>query len=272
MLQYFRDVYTSWIDYPLREGRRLGGRYEIVRFLGMGSYGLTYLCRDSREAGAEVVVKMAKPSKKELGRRLLQREHEILKKLQHPRIPAARGTFEERGRLCLVTEYIAGETVEDLIFREERRFTEEVSLLFMRELLEIVAFVHGQGYVHLDVRIPNVMVRGGDIHLIDFGLARRIGDTEGQEPFENDEMRRRRTPEAQSDLYAAGHFLLFLLYSTYRADWNSPEAGWEEELTVSEGTRTLIRRLLQEEPPYTDAVICMAELDRVLGALQRSSP
>ncbi|WP_426450770.1 serine/threonine protein kinase [Paenibacillus sp. S-38] len=270
MLQYFRNVYTSWIDYPLREGRLLGGRYMVERFLGMGSYGLTYLCRDSREAGADVVVKMAKPSKKELGRRLLQREHEILQVLRHPCIPEARQLFEESGRLCLVTEYIAGETVEDLIFREERRFTQEVSLRFVRELLEIVAFVHRQGYVHLDVRIPNVMVRGGEIHLIDFGLARRIGDTEGLEPFENDEMRRRRTPVVQSDLYAAGHFLLFLLYSTYRADENSPEAGWEEELTVSDGTRTLLRRLLQEEPPYADTVSCMAGLDRVLETLHGS--
>ncbi|MFN0222023.1 serine/threonine protein kinase [Paenibacillus sp. KR2-11] len=268
VLQYFRNVYASWIDYPLREGRRLGGRYDIERFLGMGSYGLTYLCRDTEASGAEVVVKQAKPSKRELGRRLLRREYEMLERLRHPRIPAAYGLFEDRRCLCLVTEYIAGETVEDLIFREERRFTEEVSLRFVRELLEIVAFVHSQEYVHLDVRIPNVMMRGGELHLIDFGLARRIGDTEGLEPFADEETRRRRTPAAKSDLYAAGHFLLFLLYSAYRGDENSPEAGWEEELTLSEGTRTLIRRLLQEEPPYQDAASCMADLDRVLLMLK----
>ncbi|MGG3922887.1 serine/threonine protein kinase, partial [Geobacillus thermodenitrificans] len=64
---------ARWIDRPHRSGKVLFGRYEIIEELGMGSYGIAYKGRD-RDTGRLVVIKQARRTKGEDGRRLLQRE------------------------------------------------------------------------------------------------------------------------------------------------------------------------------------------------------
>ncbi|MED4603509.1 protein kinase [Paenibacillus validus] len=266
MIRYLRQVYQAWIDYPLRAGHRLQGRYEIVRFLGEGSYGLAYLSTD-RQTGERVVVKQSKPSKRGLGRKLLRREQEALLALTHPSIPKCRGLFEDGKRLFLVTDWIDGATVEDLIFEQQRGFSELESLAFIARLLPVVRFVHERGWVHLDLRIPNVMVRDGTYVLIDFGLARRIGDTEGLEPFSSEEEERRRLPDVKSDWYAVGHFLLFLLYSGYEAQEGQPPGEWHEELSLSMATGRLLRRLLRLDEAYESDAALMQDVEAAIAAL-----
>jgi serine/threonine protein kinase, bacterial len=256
MRNYLRKAYESWIDYPRREGSRLaGGEYRIVRFLGAGSYGLTYLC-EHRTTGEQAVVKQAKPSKGRLGAELLQREAEVMALMSHPRIPKLVGTVAAGKHAYLIMEYVEGDTVEDLIFERGLNFTERTSLQVLRELMDIVAYVHGQGFVHLDIRIPNVIWKGNDLHLIDFGLAKRIGAHFVPERGMDEELVRRRTPTLSSDYYALGHFLLYLLYSSYpSADSDTQESAsegddWEKELALSAGTTSLLRKLLQRDAPY----------------------
>ncbi|MNR63189.1 hypothetical protein D3C85_1854170 [compost metagenome] len=76
----------------------------------------------------------------------------------------------------------------------------------------------------------------------------------------------RRTVDVTSDLYAIGHFLLFMLYSTYELSAEQEDAvrGWEEELSISTQTKQIIRKLLQIDPPYASAQACMEELDAVI--------
>jgi serine/threonine-protein kinase len=265
---YLKRVYEAWIDYPEREGKLLAGKYRIGRFLGMGSYGLTYLCHDI-ESGEEIVVKQARPSKGRLGRELLCREIEIMGQLEHPSIPRCLALFEYKKRLYMATEYVKGQTVEDLIFERGAVFSEREALCIVRKLVEIVSFVHDKGYVHLDIRIPNVILQGERVHLIDFGLASRLGEPARVEPGAGEEARLRRTADMSSDLYAIGHFLLFMLYSAF--DPGDPDvkstAGWEEELNVSTVTKRMIRKLLQIDPPYADAQAFLRELDDSLNRL-----
>ena len=60
--QLLRRILDAWKDYPLREGTTLVGRYRLLRFIGMGSYGLAY---EGIELGTNrrVLLKMNKPSK-----------------------------------------------------------------------------------------------------------------------------------------------------------------------------------------------------------------
>ncbi|MBW7457591.1 serine/threonine protein kinase [Paenibacillus sepulcri] len=263
MLGTFKGLYGAWIDHPEREGKLLhGGKYRICRFLGMGSYGLTYLCHDV-ESGEEIAVKQARPSKGQLGRELLRREIEIMGQLEHPAIPGCLSSFVHNRRLYMVTEYVKGRTVEDLIFEKGAVFQESEALGFIRRLMEIVSFIHGKGIVHLDIRIPNVMLQGEQIRLIDFGLASRLSEPSRVEPGADEETRLRRTADVTSDLYAIGHFLLFMLYSAYEPDEPDTDsaAGWEEELSISAKTKQMIRKLLQIDQPYADAPAFMRELD-----------
>lgn len=259
MLDYFKRVCEAWIDYPERMGRHIGDRYETVRFLGMGSFGLAYVCRD-KLTGEQVVLKHPKPSKGMVGRELLNREADMLLRLQHPRIPSLRDRFEHKKQMYLVTDYIEGYTVEDLIFEKNTVFSEQECLRFTARLMEIVGHIHKKGIVHLDIRIPNVIVKEEEIYLIDFGMAREIGEPDAVAGSADEETRLRRTASAASDLYAIGHFMLYMLYSSFKNPSDRPPVDWQDELSVSAGIKGMIRRLLQIDMPYERSELFIGDL------------
>lgn len=263
-LHYLGRIMERWRDYPLRPGSLLAGAYRIRALRGEGSYGLTYACEETK-TGRIVVVKLARPSKGALGRELLAREIGLLSGLRHPDIPRCLGSFEHRGRLAMVSEYAAGRTVEELIFDRGRAFEQREALQLIRRLMEPVGYIHAQGIVHLDIRIPNVILQGDDVRLIDFGLAARIGEPPRLEPEADEEMRLRRTTHPRSDLYAIGHLLLYMLYSAFQpGEGEEAERGWEEELPLTNAVRRMLRRLLQLDAPYDDAPSFVAALDAAL--------
>ncbi|MDU0200519.1 MULTISPECIES: serine/threonine protein kinase [Paenibacillus] len=266
LLAYVKKVYAAWIDYPLQDGTLLQAQYRILRFLGMGSYGLTYLCQDIR-TGAELVIKQAKPSKGKLGRDLLQKEIEIMQQLQHPSIPRCLAFFKENKQMFMLMDYVKGQTVEDLIFERGAKFSEKEAISLIRKLMPVVSYLHTQGFVHRDIRIPNVILQGDCIYLIDFGLASRIG--EPIEYVEGEALQRRRATEVTSDQYAIGHFLLFMLYSTFETTDVLEESakGWEEELDLSPATKRMIRKLLQIDPAYTSTQAFIDEVNTILEQL-----
>ncbi|MFD1955028.1 protein kinase [Paenibacillus thailandensis] len=274
----------EWRDYPLREGSLWAGEYRIESFIGMGSYGQAYAVREER-SGRRLLLKRNRPSKKELGIRLLRRENEILKALDHPQIPRWHRyvTRMRRGEEGLLMELLEGPSVERAIGEDGLVFTETDSLKLVRELMRPLSYLHEAGYVHRDVRIPNVVMHGERVVLIDYGLACRIGeqlpddlakmlgDHAGAAPSRdgswNEVRRRMRHPYPASDLYGTGHFMLFLLYSGYRAEEGQEERGWEEELELSPGCRGVIRRLLADKPEdgLSSAAEYAKELDKLLA-------
>ncbi|MDO7906753.1 protein kinase [Paenibacillus sp. JX-17] len=273
---YWRGAYEAWLDYPLRKGILLAERYEIIDYIGVGSYGLTYRCLD-RLSGLKVAVKMAKRSKGPRAERMLQREAGILGCMDHPCIPKLMELTEYRGRACMVSAYLTGSTLEDLIFGEGRRFTERECLQWTLQLMDVVCHVHEQGYVHMDVRIPNVIMREGETCLIDFGLARRLGGESEEERLMVDAMMperdpERQAPEVRTDLYDIGHFMLFMLYSSYDPAPGQAPAGWQEELHLHPGTRVVLERTLQLAVPYHDSADCVRDLQSVLNRLKTDGP
>ncbi|MCR8645504.1 protein kinase [Paenibacillus sp. N1-5-1-14] len=265
LFEYLKGVYEAWIDYPQREGAFITNKYRIQRFLGIGSYGLTYLCLDV-DSGQEVVLKQAKPSKRKLGRDVLYREIDILGQLRHPSIQRCITSFDYKEHLYMVSEYVKGQTVQDMIFERGSKFSEKDALCFVRRLIEIVSYVHDQGFVHLDIRIPNVILNGDQIYLIDFGLACRLGEPIPEKIGSVDETMQSRTAEVPDDLNAIGHFILFMLYSGYDSSNFELEvdSGWEDELTVSPMTKQMLRKLLQIDPPYRDIEQFVCDLDSCL--------
>ncbi|MBW4085428.1 protein kinase [Paenibacillus sp. S150] len=264
----WRGFVRAWQDYPLPEGTLVGERYRIEALLGEGSYGLTYRCYDSRE-GALLAVKQSRPSKKAAGRAMLGREREVLRSLNHPDIPECRDYFECRGSSWLATDYIEGKTLEDLIFDGHIVYGERECLATALRLMEPVAHVHSRGYVHLDLRIPNVILRDENLYLIDFGLARRTGESD--HVFEGRKQRAEAAPERMppviaSDLYDIGQLMLFMLYSGYRPDREAAERSWREELDLSPGMLHILSRLLGEQETYADSAVFVREA----GALHES--
>lgn len=236
---------SAWIDKELSEGDTINDRYVIEKFLGMGSYGYSYLVYDSY-FDKRVVLKLVRFHKRitKKGRQIHKYEVEILKSLHYPSFPTV---YDEGmwGRIPFFTmEYIQGKTFEQLIFTDGQKFTEEESLAFGFKLLERMEVLHQNGIVHRDLRIPNIMLEGNELKVIDFGLARWLTDTDNKKRDLKSEI------SPQADYFQLGHFLLFLLYSNYEDNVDEKERPWDEELSLSKEAKQLIKRLLHVEKPF----------------------
>jgi len=250
-----------FIEKPYREGTVVNGRYTIEARLGEGSYGITYVARDE-ETNQLVVVKQMKRTKKKKRIASFEREALILTMLNHPQIPKLYDSFDVRGTLHLVMEYIEGDTIETLIFDKNKTYDEKEAFSLLADVLRVVQYIHEHGIVHRDLRIPNIVFRNGIVYVLDFGLARFL--YEKNERLFTLEQRLRRTIDVKSDIYALGHFLLFLLYSSYEPT-EDKEKSWEDELSLSIEARCVLRRMLQLDLPYASVAQLARDVADVIG-------
>jgi DNA-binding SARP family transcriptional activator len=171
----------------LREERRLdrgvdpdepagsAGRYEIERELGHGSAATVYLARD-RRYDRPVALKVLRPEVATVtDARRFRLEIRILARLYHPHIlqlydsgvmPPGAGP----GGLFYVMPYVRGESLRQRLEREvQLPISDAVALA--RDAADALAYAHGQGVVHRDVRPKNILLEGGHALLADFGIA-----------------------------------------------------------------------------------------------------
>ena len=245
----FKHLHRWLVDRPFKKGKVICGRYEIIDVLGMGSYGITYVANDIVQQ-KKVVVKQLRKTKQRTSQGLKSYHYEakLLSQLNHPQIPSLYEAIETDEGCFLVMELIQGKTFEDLIFEEKCVYTEEQALNILLNILDVVSAIHEQGIVHRDLRIPNIIDVNGTIYVIDFGLARFLGDHEETSTLIEEQQFMRQT-SAASDIYALGHFLLFLLYSGYEPT-EKQERSWEQELSLSTPIKTIIQKMLRADESY----------------------
>jgi serine/threonine-protein kinase len=258
-----------WQEHNFKPEQVIRSRYQIIKGLGTGSYGVTYLCMDLK-TNSHCVLKRSAPIRggQIKAQQLYHREIEALDRLRHPCIPRLIEAFPYHRQLCFTMEYIEGESLEELVFENNHVFTESEALSAIKKLAVLLQYVHEQGIVHRDISMANVMMHHSELKLIDWGLARTIAvdgsiDTEADDIHSGDPevKKRRRRLHVSSDFYALGHLLLFLLYSAYpeTEDANS-EQSWEQELDLQPVTKKLLRRLLMAEQPYSNAESIIKDL------------
>ncbi|MEG4571468.1 protein kinase [Microcoleus sp. N3A4] len=168
----------------------LDGRYQIIEVIETGEFGQTYLAKDIRRPGEpQCFVKHLRPGTSEpklinTTRRLFQKEAEVLEKLgQHDQIPQLFAYFEENEEFFLVESFVAGHSLSSEIV-PGKPLTEEKMIALLKELLEILVFVHGQGVIHRDIKPANLIRRYSDnkLVLIDFGSVKEIHIAQRQAP------------------------------------------------------------------------------------------
>ncbi|WP_435920881.1 serine/threonine protein kinase [Paenibacillus sp. DYY-L-2] len=247
-----------------------------MELIGEGSYGLTYKCSDLKDGGL-VAVKQSRPSKGAFARQLLEREAGMLQSLRHPQFPEFIELFTEGSYFYLVMSYLSGDTFEDLIFGQGKRYGEQDCILIAMQLLELVSFIHERGFVHLDLRIPNVLKQNDLLFILDFGLARKKGESCFPREADRKWNGKKRTSslsfksaDERTDLQDIGHFMLFLLYSAFEPEKASgknqnsqPERSWQDELELTEDLKTIIERLLELQTPYACSSHFMNDLRRI---------
>lgn len=260
-------IISSIVEKPLANGMLIQSRYEIERHLGSGSYGHSYLVFD-RVKKIKLVLKALRWHKRitSHGRNGFEEEINMMKELKHPSFPRIieNGMF---GKIPYFTmEFIEGKTFEQLIFEEGKQYDERESFGLGYELVEILSILQQNNIVHRDIRIPNIMWDGRNIKVIDLGLAKKLSKESIEKQKEITHPRKQ--IDSKSDFYGLGHFLLFLLYSTYQPSGNEKERSWEEELTLSREARRILRKLLQIDTPYETANQIKRDFQKILNPYQ----
>jgi serine/threonine protein kinase len=173
-------------------GKVLRNRYKILKKLGSGGFGDTFLAEDMDLPGnPKCVVKHLQtrnpnPEILQIAKRLFNQEAEILYRLgkRHDQIPELLAHFEENGEFYLVQEFVDGHDLTTEIL-SGKQLSEAQVLQLLQEILEVLAVVHEHGVIHRDIKLQNIMRRqDGKIVLIDFGSVKEIKNlatnTEGE--------------------------------------------------------------------------------------------
>lgn len=162
-------------------GQTIQGRYYVVKELGRGGVGVTFLAQDQQCFDSQCVVKQLKPKTPNaqtlaIARRLFNREAEIMNRLGHcDRIPRLLAYFEYDNDFFLVQELIEGHDLSQEIIPGQP-WTESKTIDLLQNILEVLLIVQQHSVIHRDLKPSNLMRRSQDnkVILIDFGSVKQV--------------------------------------------------------------------------------------------------
>ena len=240
-------------------------QYQVLRTLGQGGMGTTYLaCHQVgvstvrpqllvlKEMNADVA-KIAKAQE------LFEREARTLKTLNHPGIPKYYDFFVEKSKKYLAMELIHGQDLDQRVLKTGP-VTPSQAISWMLQTCEVLDYIHSQypPLIHRDIKPANLIARTADnrVVVLDFGAVKEIGTLAGTrigaEGYCAPEQERGQ-PLVQSDLYAIGPTLIFLLtgetpFKFYRKQGKSYKFQIESVPTISRQLRTVIEQVTEALP------------------------
>lgn len=237
----------------LTPGSRFGA-YDVQSLLGVGGMGEVYRARDTR-LGRDVALKVVPAALAEDRdrRERFDREARALAALNHPAIGAIYDVAEDGGVRAIVLELVEGQTLEERLRGGPLPMAE--ALTVARAIAEALDVAHDRGLVHRDLKPANVKITpGGDVKLLDFGLAKALLDEDhrstastitgtrhgtilGTAAYMSPEQARGQAVDKRADVWAFGCVLFELL--TGRAAFGG--ATWSDS----------IARTLTGEPDWT---------------------
>ena len=168
------------------------GKYELMKFLGKGGFGITYLGRHIL-LNKYVAIKEYFPkdnfrresngtqvsySDKSVARRNIEKflkEAKTMAELNHEGVVKVNDVFEENNTAYYVMDYMEGKSLE-----EQLPIAQEQALAYIKQAAEALQYVHTKGILHLDIKPANIMInQSGKAVLIDFGISKHY-DSEGK--------------------------------------------------------------------------------------------
>lgn len=255
-----------------------GGKYRIIKILGQGGFGITYLAHhtllDTDVAVKEFFMKDLNNRDEKTGmvsvgsqgsieivsryKEKFLKEARSLYKLNHPNIVRVLDVFEENGTAYYVMELCNGESLSDLLGKSPTGLEEHLVLKYIRQVASALQYIHDNRLNHLDVKPANILINSkGDAVLVDFGLSKRydssgeqtsttpVGLSHGYAPMEQYKQDGVSEFSPATDIYALGATLYKLVTGK-----NPPEATvvGEEGLPsfeASQPIRTAVERAMQ---------------------------
>jgi serine/threonine-protein kinase len=294
----FQDEYSlqqNQLAQLCGSGQLFRDRYAILRILGRGGFGITFLARNARLPGKPLcVIKQLCPrttSSKSWERacQRFEKEAKTLAKLgSHSQIPMLLDYFEGNGEFYLVQEYVRGCTLAREVRRNGTKNEAQVKQ-FLQEVLSILKYVHQNRVIHRDIKPQNLLrcEDDGRLVMIDFGAVKEtlvdiaedsdhktattnfVG-TMGFAPPEQFALR----PVFASDIYAVGVTCLYLLTGKGPLEFEHDTSGeicWQTKVNVSDSFARILGKMvkfsLDDRFKITDDVIQALAIDSNLPNL-----
>ena len=179
--------------HALPKGHRID-EYEIVRVLGAGGFGITYLAFDHhlnepvalkeyfyaglalrRRDGTVVPISSGRAAEYDWGRNRFLEEARVLTKLRHPNVIRVRRYIGANNTAYIVMDYVEGESLAQFL---DKHGTLRLAQWqpWLEALLDGLEHLHHHNYLHRDIKPDNIVIRAADSEpvLIDFGAARQV--------------------------------------------------------------------------------------------------
>ncbi len=220
------------------------GKYAIQAILGKGATGLVYRGFDpgiKRPVALKVITKsLLDPADLEYVISRFRHEAEAVGRLTHPRIAAIYDFIETEEIACIVMELVNGKSLAHHL-KEVTQYGLKDTWEIIRQILDGLAYSHGQGVIHRDLKPGNVLINDdGRIKITDFGVARIdtstltvMGDIVGTPHYMAPEQFGGQEATPRTDLYQVGVMLYELLTGTRPFTGNNVE---------------ILRRVMNERP------------------------
>ncbi len=243
-------------------------QYQVLRVLGRGGMGTTYLVwnpsittpagqpRGELQVLKEMNADIARIPK---AQELFEREANTLKTLSHPGIPKFYDFFIEAGKKYLVMELLHGQDLEKRV-RKQGPVSRKQAINWMIQTCEVLEYLHNREtpIIHRDIKPGNLLAQNlsNRIAVLDFGAVKAVGMPSrtriGAEGYCAPEQTQGR-PVPQSDLYAIGPSLLFLLTGEnpihfYAKRGSASRFSLEGVSAIDPDLQQLIERVTQTHP------------------------
>ena len=263
-------------DEPPRPGEVIG-RYELVREVGRGGFGVVWEARD-RDLGRTVALKLLRVRAEAVPEKRLLSEAEVAARLSHPNIVTVLDVGRSAHGVYLVQEYLAGETLAARI--AGGRLSLRESLRIAVEIARGLAHAHAHGVVHRDLKPQNVFLcEDGQVKILDLGMASALGRRKldgGSPDYMAPEQARAAPEDERTDVFALGVLLYRMLagaspFPDGRAAGQRVARGLQVKEAPELGS--LVEAMLSVDPTHRprDAGEVLQDLQAIASALPRAS-
>jgi eukaryotic-like serine/threonine-protein kinase len=206
-------------EFPYPVGYRISGDLTVTGHLAAGRTGHLYQVWSARDWCAytcKIVSPNHAASRSDMA--ALRREARILRAVGHPNIVHCYGVGEHEGLPYMLLEYLEGPSLFDVLeSQKHRRLEISDAVRAAIHLGAALYHLHRRGFLHLDLKPANLLLRDGVPILIDLDAARRVDSDRrpsrrlGTAPYMAPEQARREPLNAAADIYGLGALLYELL-------------------------------------------------------------
>jgi len=262
-----------------KEKKLIKEEYDLREELGRGGFSVVVKAINKATEEAVAVKIIAKnQSPEEL--QLLQREIDILKKLNHRNIIALKDVYDEKDTIYLVMELVEGGELFDQIV-SRGTYSEADAANIIQQILEAVAYMHDNGIAHRDLKPENLLCSGDETNTIkvtDFGLSKdfsaaSLGTACGTPDYVAPEVLKGQHYDNSVDMWSIGVITYILLcgfppfYANtdqqifekiLRIEYSFPSPDWDH---ISPEAVQFIKRILVPEPSYRPTAVEALQCD-----------